>query len=718
MRKAAEGADWNSGKRADSLILPVLLEKNREVGRNMSTLSERIDFLKSLQPDFKVAGLKSQTRKPTEWLSINAIQKTDIEALFFRQQLDYEFILDLDKKTKEENETLYRETIKPALLRAGLNFECWDTSSKGLHVNIFFKQQIKNEQRELLIRALFDLQTISSLDSSFWTKSAQLVALEWQAHYKTGQPKSLIESFGEGLNTFSETNLLLKKREPTEEERIKVWSNLREYNNWNAEQIVEYIAKNNSWEDFDKEKTLKKGEDLDHRYKDKPNPNRPTEASFGQFKQTVQQQVDWLGFAVRFVKNVGVHYDSAKIWWLWDRNKLAWIMVDETDIMNLVDEALSNQPYTVQAKLRDQILEALKRAGRKNKPEQPKRSWLQFKNKVVDVETGETFDSTPKYFFTNPINWELGESEETPVMDKLFKDWVDEKHSQSLYEIIAYCLSPEYFIHIVVCLTGGGSNGKSTYLKIVHKFIGAHNITSTDLDTLINSRFETAKMFKKLVATMGETNFSTLSRTSLLKRLVGEDLIGGEFKNKAGFDFYNYAKIIIATNTLPVSEDRTRGFYRRWFLIDFPNEFPPDRDVFAEIPDAEYNNLARKCVNLLKKLRQQRRFTHEPDIETKTKDYEDRSNPINAFIKEKCVREIDAKVPFFELFDQYAIYLTQRRFRKQSKKEVSTVLEAEGFETRRGSAKRADGSETTWVYVLGLRFKQGLEAFDKQTEGE
>lgn len=694
---------------------------------------QRLAFLKGLQPDFEVAAMNSKTGEPCSWVSIN---KADPQGIKFREFLGNEIILDFDRPVAEENRKWYEEK-KPLLLKAGLSFDAWTTHSKSTQVHIFFDKPLTNEQRQQIVNAIFSKEEQAetwtdnkgeehlSLDPSFWTKSRQLIALEWIEHYRSGKPKEMIESFGEGLNTFSETKMLLLKRNPSEKERCKVFGNIIEYNNFNEEQACDYIDKNNEWGDYDKEITRKKCAALYKGLKAKQNPNRPEQekkvatkkASFNPFKAAIAQQVNWLSFADRFVKDVGVHYDRAKLWWLWDKVKTAWVMVDETDIMNLVDEALSNQPQTIQSKIKDQILESLKRAGRKNKPEQPKQSWLQFKNKVVDVETAETFESTPKYFFTNPINWELGDSEETATMDKLFKEWVGEKQTESLFEIIAYCLSSAYFIHIIVCLTGGGSNGKSTYLKIVNKFIGAHNITSTDLDILINSRFEIAKLFKKLVATMGETNFSTMRRTSLLKRLVGEDLVGGEFKNKAPFDFCNYAKILIATNTLPVSEDRTRGFYRRWFLIDFPNEFPPDRDVFAEIPDTEYKNLARKCVNLLKKLRQQRRFTLEPNIDTKTREYEDRSNPITAFIKEKFVREVDAKVPFFEFYEAYCVYLAERRFRTQSKKEVSAIIEQEGFETRKCTVRKADETETVWLYVFGLRFKRGLEGFDEQRGG-
>ncbi len=168
---------------------------------------------------------------------------------------------------------------------------------------------------------------------------------------------------------------------------------------------------------------------------------------------------NWLGFADKFVDNNGVYYDNQKIWWFWNKQKYCWEMVDETDIMNMVDKALAHHPLTVQINIKAQIIEALKRKARLQKPEEPKEDWVQFKDKIVDVINGETFESTKKYFFTNPIPWSIGETEETPEMDKLFEEWVGKEQTQMLYEIIAFCLSTRYFIHTIFCFTGSGSNG-------------------------------------------------------------------------------------------------------------------------------------------------------------------------------------------------------------------------------------------------------------------
>jgi len=81
--------------------------------------------------------------------------------------------------------------------------------------------------------------------------------------------------------------------------------------------------------------------------------------------------------------------------------------------------------------------------------------------------------------------------------------------------------------------------------------------------------------------------------------LTGGDKIGFEKKNKDPFDDYNYAKMIIASNSLPISQDTSDGFYRRWLIVDFPNEFEEGIDILGTIPEQEYNNLALKITKIV-----------------------------------------------------------------------------------------------------------------------
>jgi P4 family phage/plasmid primase-like protien len=392
-------------------------------------------------------------------------------------------------------------------------------------------------------------------------------------------------------------------------------------------------------------------------------------------KEAISSFYDYKDMAEQFYKIQPIYYDKSKLWFLWSFELKKWEIIDETDLFILLDKAIdSGTVNTTKSHIKSEIIECLKREGRKNKPKEPKVEWIQFKNYVYDIYTRERFEPTPKYFFTNPIQWNIGETVDTPVMDKLFKEWVGKKNVEMLYEIIAYSLYRDYPIHRIFCLIGGGRNGKSKYLELINRFIGKENSSSTELDQLLLSRFEVAKMYRKLVCMMGETNYTAMEKTALLKKLTGQDLIGYEFKQKNPFDDYNYAKIMIATNSIPVTHDKTDGFYRRWLIIDFPNQFPEGKNILEQIPDEEYENLALKSVVILKMLLEEGRFTNELSIEDKKVVYEEKSNPLSLFLKEYTLDRASEEIFKSEFNAKLLAWLNKNGYRTLNNQEINGLM--------------------------------------------
>ena len=388
--------------------------------------------------------------------------------------------------------------------------------------------------------------------------------------------------------------------------------------------------------------------------------------------------------AEEFGKIQPIFYDKAGLWWLWNEKIKCWEIVDEVDILNMINDKTGQD--VINSKNRAEIINSLKQFGRKKIPKPIKLTWIQFKDLIIDIKTGKKFEATPEYFVTNPIPWELHKEdyEHTPTIDKIFEEWVGKDYVQTLYEIIAYCLLPDYPLHRLFCFIGGGMNGKSCFLNLLKKFVGENNVCSTELDTLLTSRFEITRLHKKLICQMGETNFSEMNKTSILKKLTGKDIIGFEYKNKNPFEDVNYAKILIATNNLPTTTDKTIGFYRRWMIIDFPNEFSEKKDILDDIPEEEYNSLALKCCSLLKDLLKKRKFHKEGSIKDRMKTYEEKSNPLEKFLKEFTTLENpNESVPKWEFEKRLNEWLKENRFRNMSEQSIGKSLREHGIEDGR-----------------------------------
>jgi len=373
------------------------------------------------------------------------------------------------------------------------------------------------------------------------------------------------------------------------------------------------------------------------------------------------------------------YFDKSKNFWVWVDEEKCWKIIDDTTLLNYLDKNLTLSGETITIGIKNNYIEAFRRVGRDKEPKKAEKSWIQFKDWIYDIKTKEGWEATPAYFLTNPIPWKMGKTTTTPTMDKLFEEWVGERYVKTLYEIIAYCCYTDYPIHLAFCLIGSGRNGKSQFQRLLSKFIGENNCISTELDNLVKSRFEPFRLYKKLVCLMSETNFGTMSQTSMLKKLTGNDLIGFEQKNKTGFDGYNYATLMINSNSMPTSTDTSEGFFRRWLIIDFPNSFSEGKDILETIPDEEYNNLARKVCMILPELLKKGTLTNQGTIEERRTAYIKASNPLPFFLEECCVEDVESWIKTAELFNAYKQYLKKEKKRIVKNKEFTSGLEEEGW---------------------------------------
>ena len=388
-------------------------------------------------------------------------------------------------------------------------------------------------------------------------------------------------------------------------------------------------------------------------------------------------------------------YDRAGLFWFWQPSTFRWTPVDETDVMTSLDTNLHLTGLTLRSGLKMMYLEAFKRYGRLHIPPDPPPTWLQFKDQIYDLTTGQVHPATPNYFICNPLPWTLGPTEETPTMDRLFTEWVGEQYVPTLYELLAYCCLPDYPLHRIVAIVGTGANGKSQFQKVLSTFLGIYNICSTELDQLSeHARFETLRFHKKLACIMGETEFATIKKTGMIKRLSGQDLIPMEVKGGKHFEAYSYAKLWVNTNQLPSSTDKSDGWFRRWIILEFPHQFEDGHEIYLTIPPAEYEALARKVLHLLPALLARGKFTNEGTIQERREAYELASNPLPYFLAEYCeLNPFEEPYTFFgQFYTAYSQFLNYLKKRSISTKELSKNLAQEGIELKNTTKTRHSGT--------------------------
>jgi len=205
---------------------------------------------------------------------------------------------------------------------------------------------------------------------------------------------------------------------------------------------------------------------------------------------------------------------------------------------------------------------------------------------------------------------------------------------------------------------------------------------------------------------IGEVNKSVFSKTSIIKRITGDDLIRIEYKGKDSFDTHLYCKPLISCNILPETTDTSIGFYRRWFIINFPNQFDEKQNILKKIPEEEFENLGLKCISLLKNLLKSGTFHNEGTIPERQEKYEKYSNPMDKFLEEFTSKNPDGWIIYENFYKRYVDHLISLRFRKQTKIEISRGLKKRGYEIKikNISSEHLDGYVQK-TSILGVSWK-------------
>lgn len=406
----------------------------------------------------------------------------------------------------------------------------------------------------------------------------------------------------------------------------------------------------------------------------------------------------------RITEKNPIYYDEAGQFWLWDDEGF-YKSVDNTEILLILLRNIAD-PSIIKTTFKGELLEAARLRGRAARVKPVPNTWIHLQNGVYDTRTGAINEATPEYLFTYPIPHKLSYSEDTPTIDRLFSEWVTPEKVPLLNEIAAYCLYNGYPIHRMFVLLGRGRNGKGQYRDFIVNLVGIQNRSASTLEQLINSRFETARLFNKKVCTMGEINYTLLDRTAILKMLSGGDPIPGEMKNKTPFEFVNTAKLLINTNSLPQTSDKTDAFYSRCIIVEFGNQWLLGKDIIDTIPDEEYDNFLTKSLRVLSELLDRGVFSDEGNIQDKEKEYERLSNPLTQFINIYYDKDINGKVAAWRLMDEYVEYCVAKGYRKPENKSSFNKLLKINYEIdKKNLIDEEDGIYKNWVWVFGIKPK-------------
>lgn len=287
---------------------------------------------------------------------------------------------------------------------------------------------------------------------------------------------------------------------------------------------------------------------------------------------------------------------------------------------------------------------------------------IALKNGLFNLRSRELLPFTPEYFILNALPIHYAPDADCHGTKKFISEIVTPEDAAILQEVSGYCLWREYKFHKAAMLVGEGANGKSTFLELLRAMLGKENVSTIALQQFEVNRFATANLHGKLANIYPDLPDLALKRTGVFKTLTGGDTVMAENKFQSMFSFENYAKLIFSANKLPESPDDTTAFFRRWIIVNFPNQFLPndpktDKNLLSKLTtQEELSGFFNWALEGLHRLLENGRFSTSRTVEETREDYIRKSAPIKAFAMDCIERVAGSVVPKDEVYEAFIKY--------------------------------------------------------------
>jgi len=345
---------------------------------------------------------------------------------------------------------------------------------------------------------------------------------------------------------------------------------------------------------------------------------------------------------------------------------------------------------------------------------------LCVRNGVIDLLTGDFLEHSPGYYLTSAAPVEYDPSKRPTEFIKFLEGaCTNDDDRLTLIDWIVACACLTEFEYILF-LTGHGSNGKHVYEALLQAFFGSDATEAISLEELMNSRFAMGYLRRARICISSETN-PDKTKTELIKKISGNDWISSDVKNKDRARFKAYTQLIFDSNSMPIFEDTSYGFARRFTRVVMPYKFvdhpdaedplqkKADRHLLEKLTtDQELSGILNLIIIRAKEIALDRRIHRKDDSFER---YEEQSYSVSDFMEkfiqfDPMMRDLPSWQESSDyLFKKFEEYATLTIGAKASRKKFSRVLGKENGESSR--TVRPDNLDNLPVRGFrGLRFDE------------
>lgn len=306
---------------------------------------------------------------------------------------------------------------------------------------------------------------------------------------------------------------------------------------------------------------------------------------------------------------------------------------------------------------------------------------INFRNGLLDWRTGELRDHSSDVLSTVQLPIEWNPDAECPEVEKWLGEAVPADMVELVWELIGYLMMSGNPLQKAVLLTGHGGNGKGVLIRLVKALLGHESISAVSLHGL-SERFMPAQLFGKLANICGDIDAKFVENTADFKKITGDDAIEAERKNRDPFTFVPWAVPLFSANKIPASIDVTKGYFRRWLVIPFPNDFSDRNDPgFESRLHNEIEGVAARAIPALRRLMDRGAFELTESAKSAQSEFERRVDQVRYWLDEdeKVCRHESHWTYRTDLYKQYEAWAKNNNVGVLKTMEFYDRLEAAGM---------------------------------------
>lgn len=292
---------------------------------------------------------------------------------------------------------------------------------------------------------------------------------------------------------------------------------------------------------------------------------------------------------------------------------------------------------------------------------------LNFANGFV-AEDLHVADHDPKYGATFTLPFEYDRDNSTRCnrwLEFLASCWgmeADfEQRVMALQEMFAttlFGIAPDY--QRAFLLFGRAGTGKTQILKVLRAMIPPDAVSELGPQSW-GLQFHLVDLVGKTANICGELPENGLITGNIFKEVVEGSPVRDSFKGKDGFVFTPRCAHWFASNYLPTSRDSTRGFIRRWLVLDF-NHPVAEKDKIENLAEMivaeEREAIAAWALEGLRRVLDQKGYTLPACHEKRIHQMRRINNSVQAFLEDASNIRLGAgEIRVRDLYDVYGFHI-------------------------------------------------------------